>query len=71
MACGSMPRKTRRAARRAKDDAERAMGRATRAALGRAWRSDGRMEHASVASFARFTLAMMAMGARAPAAAAS
>jgi len=36
---------------------------ATRAALGRAWRSDGRMEHASVASFARFTLAMMAMGA--------
>lgn len=35
----------------------------TRAALARHWRDDGRMEHASVASFARFTLELMAMGA--------
>ncbi len=35
----------------------------TRAALARRWRDDGRMEHASVASFARFTLELMAMGA--------
>ncbi|TAK28995.1 MAG: ferritin-like domain-containing protein [Myxococcaceae bacterium] len=35
----------------------------TRAALARRWRDDGRMEHASVASFARFTLELMALGA--------
>jgi hypothetical protein len=35
----------------------------TRRALARQWREDGRMEHASVASFARFTLELMALGA--------
>ncbi len=35
----------------------------TRAALAAAWREDGRMEHASVASFARFTMELLAMGA--------
>lgn len=36
---------------------------ATRSALASAWREDGRMEHASVASFARFTMELLAMGA--------
>ncbi|MEZ4405642.1 MAG: ferritin-like domain-containing protein [Polyangiales bacterium] len=35
----------------------------TREALAKAWRDDGVMEHASVASFARFTLAMLSLGA--------
>lgn len=35
----------------------------TREALARRWREDGRMEHASVASFARFTLELMSLGA--------
>lgn len=35
----------------------------TRAALAAAWREDGRMEHASVASFARFTMELLALGA--------
>lgn len=35
----------------------------TCAALAKAWRDDGVMEHASVASFARFTLAMLSLGA--------
>ncbi len=35
----------------------------TRAALAQIWREDARMEHASVASFARFTLELLALGA--------
>lgn len=35
----------------------------SRAVIARAWRDDARMEHASVASFARFTLHLMALGA--------
>jgi hypothetical protein len=35
----------------------------TRRILARAWRDDGMMEHASIASFARFTLQLMALGA--------
>ncbi len=35
----------------------------TRTALTDAWREDARMEHASVASFARFTLELLALGA--------
>jgi hypothetical protein len=35
----------------------------TRASLARAWLEDARMEHASVASFARFTLELLALGA--------
>jgi hypothetical protein len=35
----------------------------TRAALARAWRDDALTEHASVASFARFTLQLLALGA--------
>jgi len=35
----------------------------TRAALARAWLRDARMEHASIASFARFTLELLAVGA--------
>lgn len=34
----------------------------TRAALARAWLDDARMEHASIASFARFTLELLALG---------
>jgi hypothetical protein len=34
-----------------------------RDAIARAWRDDARMEHASVASFARFTLHLLALGA--------
>jgi hypothetical protein len=36
---------------------------ATRAALARAWLEDARMEHASIASFARMTLHLLALGA--------
>ncbi|MFO0603568.1 MAG: ferritin-like domain-containing protein [Polyangiales bacterium] len=36
---------------------------ATRAALAAAWREDARLEHASIASFARFTLELVAQGA--------
>jgi hypothetical protein len=36
---------------------------ATRAALGTAWRDDAQMEHASVASFARFMLQLLSVGA--------
>jgi hypothetical protein len=36
---------------------------ATRAALARAWLEDARLEHASVASFARFTLELLSLGA--------
>lgn len=35
----------------------------TRAALAEAWLTDARMEHASIASFARFTLHLLALGA--------
>jgi hypothetical protein len=36
---------------------------ATRSALAAAWLEDARLEHASIASFARFTLALLAVGA--------
>ncbi|WP_437291789.1 ferritin-like domain-containing protein [Sorangium sp. So ce406] len=36
---------------------------ATRAALAEAWLADARLEHASIASFARFTLDLLALGA--------
>lgn len=35
----------------------------TRAALANAWREDARLEHASIAAFARFTLELLALGA--------
>lgn len=35
----------------------------TRSALAEAWRTDAQMEHASIASFARFTLELLALGA--------
>lgn len=40
-----------------------AVGSTTRAALSRAWLEDAKMEHASVAAFARLTLDLMALGA--------
>ncbi|EYF01649.1 ferritin-like domain-containing protein [Chondromyces apiculatus] len=40
-----------------------AMGDATRVALGQAWLEDALLEHASVASFARFALHLLALGA--------
>lgn len=43
----------------------------TRGALADAWRADAQMEHASVASFARFTLELLALGAPADLVAAS
>lgn len=39
------------------------LGAAERAALAAAWQADGLMEHASIASFARFVLHLMALGA--------
>ncbi|MFO0757054.1 MAG: ferritin-like domain-containing protein [Byssovorax sp.] len=44
-------------------DAPEALDPATRAALGEAWLTDAQMEHASIASFARFTLELLALGA--------
>lgn len=44
---------------------------ATQKALADAWRTDAQMEHASVASFARFTLELLALGAPADIVAAS
>ena len=43
----------------------------TKEALANAWRADAQMEHASVASFARFTLELLALGAPADIVAAS
>ena len=43
----------------------------TRDALANAWREDARMEHASIASFARFTMELLALGAPAEIIAAS
>lgn len=43
----------------------------TRSALAEAWRNDAQMEHASIASFARFTLELLALGAPADLVAAS
>jgi hypothetical protein len=40
-----------------------ALSREDRAALAEAWANDGRMEHASIASFSRFALELMAAGA--------
>ena len=39
------------------------LGTAERAALAAAWQADGAMEHASIASFARFVLHLLALGA--------
>jgi hypothetical protein len=39
------------------------LGAAERAALAAAWQADGAMEHASIASFARFVLHLLALGA--------
>jgi hypothetical protein len=39
------------------------LGAAERAALAAAWQADGSMEHASIASFARFVLHLLALGA--------
>ncbi|WP_437738173.1 ferritin-like domain-containing protein [Sorangium sp. So ce1335] len=44
-------------------DAPLALDPATRAALAEAWLTDARLEHASIASFARFTLDLLALGA--------
>jgi hypothetical protein len=45
------------------DQAAMDLDEATRAALAVAWRQDARMEHASVASFARFTLELLSLAA--------
>lgn len=49
--------------RRAIASSETALDSATRARIGTAWAHDASMEHASVASFARFTLELLALGA--------